>query len=213
MLLGCGGKAPATTPAQTVATPVMAPATPQAPVCIQPPEEEAKITRATGIEGGVQFCVGTEATNCFAFELGTATLTRMKTPPEGVAAAGARIESTNPKLEVCTGSQCTSLTPKILAGVAPLHATTNSAGTIAVVLLGDAAAGKGYAEVWDVALAKRMASFKYARGEFRCGEVAMTGNSIYLSASTCGAPGARGALYSVKGKKIANVGTRLSSES
>ncbi len=208
VVLGCGSQPPVTTPAQTVATPVMGSATPRPPVCIQPPEEEAKITRATGIESGVQFCLGRAAVDCFAFDLGTATLTRMKTAPESVVAAGARIEATNPRLEVCTGSECTSLTPKILAGVAPLHATTNAAGTIAVVLLGDAAGGKGYAEIWDVALAKRVSSFKYARGEFRCGEVAMTGDSIYLSASTCGAPGARGALYTVKGKKIANVGNK-----
>lgn len=185
----------------------MAPATPT-PVCIQPPDEEAKITRATGIEDGVQFCLGSAEKDCFAFDLGTATLTRMKTAPATNAMTSARIETTNPKLEVCTGSECTSLTPKVLAGVAPLHATTNAAGTIAVVLLGDAAGGKGYAEVWDVAGTKRLSSFKYARGEFRCGEVAMTGDSIYLSASTCGAPGARGALYTIKGKKIANVGNK-----
>jgi hypothetical protein len=206
--MACGGKGPVTTPAQTVATPVMAPAKAPPPVCIQPPDEEAKITRATGIEGGVQFCLGSAEKDCFAFDLGTSTLTRMKSAPEAIAVTSARIETTNPKLEVCTGSECTSLTPKVLAGVAPLHATTNATGTIAVVLLGDAAGGKGYAEVWDVALTKRLSSFKYARGEFRCGEVAMTGDSIYLSASTCGAPGARGALYTIKGKKIANVGNK-----
>ena len=207
MLVGCGGSAPATKPVQAVAPPVMAPAPPQAAVCIQPPDGEAKIRRATGIEGGVQFCLG-EATECFAFDFASSALTRMKTAPEGTETAGARIETTNPKLEVCTGSECTSLTPKVLAGVAPLHATTNAAGSVAVVLLGDAAAGKGYAEVWDVATAKRISSFKYARGEFKCGEVAMTGESIFLSASTCGAPGARGALYTIKGKKIANIGTK-----
>jgi len=208
LLVGCGGKAPVTTPAQTVATPVMAPAAPVRPPCIQPPEADGKITHAIGIEGGVQFCLGAGAGECFAFDLGTATLTRMKTAPSATEATGARIEATNPKLEVCTGADCTSLTPKVLAGVAPLHATTNAAGTVAVVLLGDAAAGKGYAEVWDVAKAKRLSSFKYARGEFKCGEVAMTGDTIFLSASACGAPGARGALYSLKGKKIANVGNK-----
>jgi len=205
-LVGCGGKAPVTTPAQTVATPVVAPGTTARPICIQPPEAEAKITRANGIEGGVQFCLGAGTEECFAFDLGTTTLTRMKTPPSGSEASGARIEATNPKLEVCTGTDCTSLTPKVLAGIAPLHATTNAAGTLAVVLLGDAAAGKGYAEVWDVAKTKRLSTFKYARGEFRCGEVAMTGDTIFLSASACGTPGARGALYSLKGKRIANVG-------
>lgn len=208
MLVGCGGSSPVTKQAQTIAPQVIAPAAPAAPVCIPPPDGEAKIRRATGIEGGVQFCLGEATTECFAFDLGTSTLTRMKTAPAATEAAGARIETTNPKLEVCTGSDCTSLTPQVLAGVAPLHATTNAAGTIAVVLLGDAAGGKGYAEVWDVPTAKRLSSFKYARGEFRCGEVAMTGDTIFLSASTCGAPGARGALYTIKGRKIANVGNK-----
>jgi hypothetical protein len=186
----------------------MAPAPAPAPVCIPPPEGEAKIRRATGIEGGVQFCLGEGAAACFAYDLGTSTLTRMKAAPEPTETAGARIESTNPKLDVCTGSECTSLTPKVLAGVAPLHATTNAAGTIAVVLLGDAARGKGYAEVWDVAKAKRISSFRYARGIFKCGRVAMVGDTIFVSASTCSAPGARGALYTLKGRKIANVGTK-----
>jgi len=197
-----------TTPAQTVTTPVMAPAKAEPPACIPAPEAEAKITHAIGIEGGVQFCIGPATIECFAFDFATTTLTRLKTAPVGNETTGARIETINPKLEVCTGEECTSLTPKVLAGVAPLHATTNPAGTVAVVLLGDAAAGKGYAEVWDVAKTKRLSSFKYARGEFRCGEVAMAGNSIYLSASTCSGPGARGALYSLKGKKIANVGNK-----
>ncbi len=207
-VLGCGGKAPVTTPAQTVTTPVMAPAASAAAACIQPPEADARITRATGIEGGVQFCLGDSTTECFAFDFGTATLTRMRKAPVAGETSGARIETINPKLEVCTGDDCTSLTPKVLAGVTPLHATTNPTGTIAVVLFGDAAAGKGYAEVWDVAKTKRLSSFKYARGEFKCGEVAMTGDTIYLSASTCSGPGARGALYTLKGKKIANVGNK-----
>jgi hypothetical protein len=208
LLVGCGGSPPVTKPAQTVAPQVIAPTPPAPPVCIPLPDGEAKIRRATGIEGGVQFCLGEAATGCFAFDLGTSTLTRMKTAPVGTETTGARIETTNPKLEVCTGTECTSLTPKVLAGVAPLHATTNAAGTVAVVLLGDAARGKGYAEVWDVTTTKRLSSFKYARGVFKCGEVAMTGDTIFLSASTCGAPAARGALYTTKGKKIANIGTK-----
>ena len=54
--------------------------------------------------------------------------------------------------------------------------------------------------------AKKLASFKYARGEFRCGEIGMVGDTIYVGASMCATPSGRAALYTIKGKKIANVG-------
>jgi hypothetical protein len=208
ILGACGGKAPATTAARTVATSEVAPTPAAARACIKTPEADAKITRASATAGRLQFCVGEDAGQCFDFDVASATLSRMPNAPAMPVPDGARVETTNPRLEVCTGSECTSLTPKVLVGVAPLHATTNPGGTIAVVLLGDAGAGKGYAEVWDVAKTKRLSSFKYARGPFKCGEVAIAGESILVSASTCGSPSARGALYSLKGKKIANVGGR-----
>ena len=163
------------------------------------------ITRATGDSDGVAFCVGATTQECFALALGSGELERLAEPPVAIR-GGAHVEMINPELKVCTGADCKTMTTKILPGMAAMHATTNVAGTIAVVLLGDAEAGKGYAEVWDVTTAKRTATFKYARGDFKCGEVRMAGDSIYLNASTCGSPAARGALYSVKGKKIANVG-------
>ncbi|HEY0192329.1 MAG TPA: hypothetical protein VGC42_14515, partial [Kofleriaceae bacterium] len=52
----------------------------------------------------------------------------------------------------------------------------------------------------------RTAAFFYARGEFRCGEVDLVGDSIYVSASTCTGPAARAALYTLRGRKLANVG-------
>jgi hypothetical protein len=113
---------------------------------------------------------------------------------------------TNPDLRVCRGDACTSITPQVLPNSSKLHATTNADGTFAVVLLGDAEHGKGYAEIWDVARGKKTATFFYARGEFRCGEVDMVGETIYVSASTCSGPAARATLYTLKGKKIANVG-------
>jgi len=48
--------------------------------------------------------------------------------------------------------------------------------------------------------------FRYARGDFKCGKAALLGTTIYVSASVCEQPAARGALYSLKGTKIANVG-------
>lgn len=175
------------------------------PVCIRPPEIEGGITRATGEGTRVAFCVGKATDQCFGLELLSGALRRLTEPPV-VAHAGARIEMINPELKVCTGADCKSITPKVLPGMAALHATTNADGSLAVVLLGDAAAGKGYAEIWDVAAGKRTATFKYARGEFKCGEVRMAGDAVYVNATTCGTPAARAALYTLKGKKIANVG-------
>lgn len=206
LVLGaCGGaSAP---PAQGVSPITIAtPAKQAAAACITPPDTETVITRASGDPTRLRWCVGAGTDQCFGWSFASATLERLPTAPPAHESSSARVETTNPKLEVCTGEACKTLTPTILPGLAALRATTNDDGTVAVVLLGDPTAGKGYAEVWDVLKGKRTASFKYARGEFRCGEVAMTGGSIYVSAATCGAPAARGALYSLKGKKIANVG-------
>lgn len=202
---GCPtGKNPASKATAVTANPPKQAAA-KAPACIQPPETEANVTRATGDASKLSFCIGATTEQCFALDLVGGKLARLAEAPVGDR-RGAHVETINPELKVCTGGDCKTLTPNILPGVAALHATTNDAGTIAVVLLGDAAAGKGYAEVWDVATGKRTATFKYTRGEFKCGEVRMAGDSIFLNASTCGSPAARGALYSLKGKKIANVG-------
>ena len=101
---------------------------------------------------------------------------------------------------------CTVLTQKVFAATGSVRAATNPDGTLAVVLLGDARAGKGYAEIWDVPKTRKLATFRYARGDFRCGDVKLLGNTIYLTAATCNEPGARGVLYSARGRRIANVG-------
>ncbi len=207
LVAACGG--PASPPkAAQVAPPVVAPSPPPLPPCIAAPEADGHVTRASATDSGVQFCVGTDAPRCYAYDLATSALSLLEQPP-AEPSSGARVRTTNPELAVCTGeSECVSLTPKVLAGVAPLHATTNETGTHAVVLHGNAPAGKGVVEIWDVAKTKKVASFKYARGEFRCGEVAMAGETIYVSAKTCDAPGARAALYTLRGKKLGNVGGR-----
>jgi hypothetical protein len=203
ILGGCAATKPPASKATAVTAHV--PPAPAKAACIDPPDVDGMITRATGDATKVAFCVGATTAQCFALELGGGKLERLVEPPVAER-SGARVEMINPELKVCTGADCKTMTTKILPGVAAMHATTNAAGTVAVVLLGDAAAGKGYAEVWDVATGKRTATFKYARGEFKCGEVRMAGDSIFVNASTCGSPAARGALYSLKGKKIANVG-------
>lgn len=96
-------------------------------------------------------------------------------------------------LEVGSGKLARAAVPADPAPVPPAE--------VAVVL-----PSPGVAEVWDAAKTKKTASFRYARGDFKCGKVALLGATIYVSASACEQPAARGALYSLKGAKIANVG-------
>jgi hypothetical protein len=105
---------------------------------------------------------------------------------------------------VCGGTGCKTLPPLVGRGGAPLRAATT--GRVAAVLLGDAEKGKGYVEVYDVLKTKKLASFKFARGDFKCGEIGMVGDTIYVGTSMCANPSGRAALYSTKGRKIANVG-------
>ncbi|MGN6106787.1 MAG: hypothetical protein ACTHU0_16890, partial [Kofleriaceae bacterium] len=181
--------------------------------CIHPPEEPASITSARTEGTQVEYCIGT-GDQCFRLDLASGVLERLATRPEPEPRRAldpriAHVRTVNPELEVCAGEQCTALTPKVLPNAARLHAATTADGSIAVFLLGDAVHGRGYAEIWDVARAKKSATFRYARGDFRCGEVEILGETIYVSADTCGAsPAARGALYTLKGRRLANVGGR-----
>ncbi len=199
----CGGSSkPSPEPPKVVAKePKPAPK----PACIQPPEGEAAITHATANGDKVQYCIGTVVDQCFALDLASGALTHLDAPPPAAKEPN-RIETTNPDLKVCTGDSCKSLTPQVWPGAAPLHAATN--GNVVVVLLGDAEHGQGYAEVWDVAKAKKEATIRYAHGDWKCGEVQMLGDTVYIGANTCTQPSGRAALYTTKGRKIANVGPR-----
>ncbi len=204
VLAACGGNAPA--PADTSSsktTRTMNPEPPPKPVCITPSEEAVSIGHTSSDGGQVQYCIGD--TECFGVDLNTGTYHRLIEPPK-LKAPLSRIEAVTPKLDVCTGTTCTALAPTVMPGTAGMRAATNADGTFAVVLLGDATKGAGYAEVWDVAKTKRSATFRYARGDYRCGEVAMLENTIYLSAAQCGQPAARAGLYALNGRRIANVG-------
>ncbi|HEX2685104.1 MAG TPA: hypothetical protein VHN14_00725 [Kofleriaceae bacterium] len=192
-------------PTVTVAS-VPPPPPPPLP-CIQIPDDAAAAIRSASADGQrLAFCVGAADDQCFAFDLATGKFDHVDKPPAPSPDPHARVAITNPDLQVCRGDACTSITPQVLPTTSKLRAATNTEGSFAVVLLGDAEHGKGYAEVWDVARGKKTATFPYARGEFRCGEVDMVGDTIYVSANTCAGPAARAALYTLKGKKIASVG-------
>ncbi|HEY0193464.1 MAG TPA: hypothetical protein VGC42_20245, partial [Kofleriaceae bacterium] len=193
------------------ATPVTVDSVPPAPPpplpCIKAPEDAPAGIRAASVDGQrVSYCVGDGNAQCFGFDVATGVLQVLAAPPAPGPSSAAHVTVTNPDLQVCRAAECKAITPAVLPNASRLHATTNTDGSFAVVLLGDADRGRGYAEVWDVAKSRRTAAFFYARGEFRCGEVDLIGDSIYISASTCSGPAARAALYTLRGRKIANVG-------
>jgi len=191
----CGSKPPPA--AQPIPTP---PAPPTPPACVTPPDDVAQIAHATVDGSRVAYCVGTD--QCFALDLATGKLERLATTPNPDPARGARATVAGPEIQVCNGDSCTSFKPPVLPSTSPLQATTNADGSFAVLLVG------GRAEIWDAHQGTRTATINYARDDFRCGEVAMLGETIYVSASTCDGPAARATLYTLKGRKIANVGGR-----
>lgn len=208
-LVGCAGGGAQTEVKPIGIEPVAAVTALPANICVRQPDEAAPITHATVDGTKVSYCVGTADDQCFVLDLGTGKLRQLSEPPvaqeRSINAAG-RVETTNPDLKVCNGLSCKTLTPQVWPGAAPLRAATN--GLIAAVMLGNAEAGKGYVDVYDVTRPKKLATFKYARGEFKCGDIAMLGDTIYVTASTCKTPSGRGTLYTTRGKKIANAGGR-----
>ena len=177
--------------------------------CIRPPDDAFAGIRAATVDGlKLSYCVGDGSAQCFAFDVGTGKLETLAAPPAPSPSPAAHATVTNPDLQICRAADCKVITPQVLPNASKLHAATTADGAFAVILLGDAEHGRGYAEIWDVAKSRRTAAFFYARGEFRCGEVAMVGDSIYVSASTCNGPAARAALYTLRGRKIANVGNK-----
>jgi len=209
-VVGCGG-GKASPPVKPIAMDKPAEKPKQAEpkeACIKQPEESAAIRHAGGDEAKISYCVGTAVDQCFSLDLASSKLTSLAEPPKGQSPslqAQAHVETTNPELKVCTeGAGCKTLTPQVWPGAAPLRAATN--GAIAAVILGDAEAGKGYVEIYDVMKTKKLATIKYAKGEFRCGDIAILGDAVYINATVCQGTSGRAALYSAKGKKIANVG-------
>ena len=212
--MGCGGKAkPPAPPVEPVATKPAPP--PPPPVCV-PAYEPGLITMATADADVASFCVtdGAEQSACFEVDLDSGkyrTLTGSPIP-QGAALDKpvARVETTPTEVKVCTGEgddTCKVLKPKVAKGASqPIIAAIDGAGTNAVLVLGDAAAGKGVVEVWDVIKAKKTSTIKYAKGDHKCGTAQVLGDVVYISASVCAGPAAKGLLFSFKGKKLAEVG-------
>jgi hypothetical protein len=206
VVVGCGSKAPP--PVAKAPPPPPPKPIPVAPACIQALDDApVAITNAIADGDRVKYCIGGNTDQCFGLDTATGTFEKLAEPPKPGADSSARVETTNPDLKICQAEQCKTLTAKVIPAAAQIRAATNASGSVAVFLLGDAQRGKGYAEVWNVTAQKKLATFKYARGDFRCGDVAILDDTIYLSTATCSAPAARAALYSLKGKKIANVGS------
>ncbi|HTL35891.1 MAG TPA: hypothetical protein VL326_22330 [Kofleriaceae bacterium] len=202
---GGGGVQEPVKPIGIKPTPATAP--PPKPACIRAPDDNAAITHARVDASHVSYCIGAAVDQCFKLDLESGKLEVLPEAPEAQDKAltpVGHVETTNPELKVCNANGCKTLTPQVWPGAAPLHAATN--GSVAAVLLGDAEAGKGYVDVYDVSKPKKLSTFKYARGDFKCGDVAMLGDVIYVAANVCANPSGRGALYTAKGKKIANVG-------
>ena len=202
----CGGLQPQGPEAPEIQVGAAAP--PRAlPPCIPPSDEPIAISHA-GVDGTrVRYCVGPGDAQCFALDLESGALVQLRERPPAEPAT-AHVETVAPELKVCNSQICKSLTPNVLPAAARISAATNADGSVAVFLLGDATAGRGYAEVWDVTHTKKLGTFRYARGEFRCGEVAFVGDTIYVSATQCGAPAGRASLFTLRGRKIADVGAR-----
>jgi len=210
-LTACGGgqkKKPEPVKKPPVA--VKKPPPPPPPPCIKGGDAMGAIGSATGDADGAQFCVSDGSSNeCFKADLASGAYDKLAEPPTAQTATlepdDVKVETTPTEVKVCAGDDCKTLTPKVPKGAdSQLVAVANK--TTAVVMVGDTEAGKGVAEVWDVAKAKKLATIKYAKADFKCGVPKLLGSTIYISASVCAGPAARAGLYNLKGKKIADVG-------
>jgi hypothetical protein len=216
----CGGKSKPPPPPAPVVEAKPTPPPPPPPVCV-PAVEPAVLGTPTSDGKTAQFCAGDggEQSQCFAVDLSDGKFTKLAEAPTAQPAAlepgTATVETTATDVKVCVAIEgtadaaCTTLRPKVPRGASePLRAAINPSGTTMVVALGEAARGKGFLEVWDVAKKKKTATIKYTKGDYKCADVAMLGDTIFVNANVCAGPDARGALYSAKGKKLADVGSK-----
>jgi hypothetical protein len=191
------------------------PPPPPPPVCVQGGAETSLIGSVASDSESVQFCVLADnaSNSCYSVDLGSQKYSKLDDAPKGQSAIldpdPARVETTNKEVKVCIGEDCRTVKPKVPKGNEnPLEAVVNASGTHVAVLMGNAEKGKGSVQIFDVSKPKKPVATikKYAKGEFKCGEVRFLGDTLYLSASECGGARARAYLYNLKGKKFADVG-------
>ncbi len=214
-VFGCGKKAKPPAPVASVTETKPAPPPPPPPVCV-PGSEQAMVSMASADDDGARFCIsdGGEGHHCFSVTLASGTYDKLDDAPTAQApaldAGTARVETTPTEVKVCSGEgedACKTLKPKVAKGASePIVAAIDASGATAVLMLGDAGAGKGVAEVWDVAKGKKLTTIKYAKGDHKCGSPQVLADVVYINSSVCAGPSAEGTLYSLKGKKLGQVG-------
>jgi hypothetical protein len=189
VIAACGGKAKSPPPPIVHAEPPP----PPPPVCVKAGADQSAIGSAAADADRAHFCVsdGTDTNQCFTMSLADGKLEKLAAPgpaqPPSLADTHARVETTATEVKVCTSeTECKTIKPGVPKNADnPLDARANAAGTIAVVMLGDGEKGKGIAEVWDVAKNKKLASIRYAKGDFKCGHGRVLGDTVYVSADVC----------------------------
>lgn len=211
----CGGKTkpPPEPEPVVVEKPKPKPPPPPPPVCVRAGSAMSLVGMLDATAEAVKFCVSDgEASNlCYGVDLAAQKYSVLDVPPAAQPTSldpdPARVETTATEVKVCVGEECKTLKPKMPKGNQnPIDAVVNAAGTHVAVMMGNAEAGKGTVDLWDVAKGKKLVTVKYAKGDYKCGEARLLGTTLYVSASVCAGPAARGYLYNLKGKKLADVG-------
>lgn len=185
--------------AKSAEPPVAPPVAPRPPVtlaCI--PAGAARLTNVAADGKRVRYCIA-DSDHCFTIDPDVAEPTGFaRTTGAAPAPTGAYVETTQPRIEVCTSIDCTSLTAKVLPNAVDIRAATTSDGAFAAFLFGGATR-KAYVEIWDVEQAKKVTTIKPSRGR-ACGDLAMLGGTVLLAC------GSQGTLFSLAGKQVAEAG-------
>lgn len=160
-------------------------------------------------DGKLELCHDEGRTTCFAYDLGTRTLTRRE-PPLGhdvrvdeIAGAGAglRIHRLDRKAERCDGAwtHCTRLD---LAGKTPLGGNFDASGKHLLLFTG------GGGEVPSAAVFdgdKRVAQFDIATDTFGCARADLLDGAVFASRGDCAGPGGEAELYTLQGKSLGRI--------